>query len=487
MAGRRQNSHRARSRRARSHGARSQHVHETPEEMRSRVLGAFERWLDERVPAGRAREDVLYTVRTACEFKDGSLDSPNPSDWSPDLVDEIIGDIFPRKIVGVDSDETGRWKTGNDLLATRRALDGLATEMPLRVGNPMYQGMAGRMIQMAIDQGVDITAEGAMDEVVARFNAMPESFRRGLTPGEGFDDFVQAGEDDEDDEDDEDALFGVDDKDVTLDQGTALALELALRGNNIDFKRPISVEIPAAGVEAAALRETTLVAQARTMVDWVGRSRIISRDGALRRQDVDDLLPRLGIPDSDWPAADPMWEINAMVVPWVTTTRSGMLVMKGRRVRQGRLAGIFESADDAVTQVEIGRKAAHLAFDLLLGDARLIESEAKAHVLLLVAFSMASCRPTGCNLATLLSFERNLGRTDFEGSADEYDVMELCVTVLNQLRWLTELGLMDQTDSVARASVTFRPALVQALKALEAPFEVSLAVGAVPLLDEIPG
>ena len=277
MAGRRQKSHRARSRRARPHGARSQHVHETPEQMRARVLGAFERWLDERVPAGRARDDVLYTVRTACEFKDGSLDSPNPSDWSPHLVDEIIGDIFPRKIVGVDSEyiaaivpamhvyldfltETGRWKTGNDLLATRRALDGLATEVPLRVGNPMYQGMAGRMMQMAIDQGIDLTAEGAMDEVVGRFNAMPESFRRGLTPGDGLDGFVQAGEDDED------ALFGVDDEDVILDQGTALALELALRGNDIDFKRPISVEIPAAEVEAAALRETTLVAQADSAV-----------------------------------------------------------------------------------------------------------------------------------------------------------------------------------------------------------------------------
>ena len=75
-------------------------------------------------------------------------------------------------------------------------------------------------------------------------------------------------------------------------------------------------------------------------------------------------------------------------------------LIKGRRVRQGRLAGIFESADDAKTQVEIGRKAAHVAFDLLLGDAQLIESEAPAHVLLLLAFSMASCRPTGCNWPT---------------------------------------------------------------------------------------
>ena len=117
----------------------------------------------------------------------------------------------------------------------------------------------------------------------------------------------------------------------------------------------------------------------------------------------------------------------------------------------------------------------------------MIESEAPAHVLLLLAFTTASCRPTGCNLATLLSFERNLGRTDFEASADEYDVMELGVTVLNQLRWLTELGLMDQTDSVARASVAFRPALVEVLQTLDSRFDVALAVGAVPLLEAMPG
>ena len=488
MAGRRQ-----KSRRAKSH-----HVRETPEQMRSRVLGAFERWLDARVPAGPAPVDLLYTVRTACQFKDSSLDSPNPSDWSPDLVDEVIGDLFPRKLIGVDPDyvaaivpamhvyldfltETGRWKAGNDLLATRQALDGLVAELPLRIGNPMYQGAAGRMMQMAIDEGIDITDEGAIAEVIERFNAMPEDFRRGLTAGDGFDDVVEAGDFDED------AFFGADAEDLTPEQWAALAIDIGLRGIDIDVDRPISVEIPAADIEAAAFRGSTLVAQARMLVDWVGGSRIITRDGGLRRQDVDDLLPRLGIPDSDWPAGDPMWEINAMVLPWVTTTSSGMLVMKGRRVRQGRLSGIFESADEAETQVEIGRKAAHVAFDVLLGDAQLIESEAPAHNLLFVAFTMAWCRPTGCNLANLLGFERNLGRTDFEASADEHDVMELCVTVLNQLRWLTRLGLMDETDGVARASVAFRPALVEALQALEAPFEVSLAVGAVPLLEAMPG
>jgi len=307
MAGRRQ-----KSRRAKSH-----HVRETPEQMRSRVLGAFERWLDARVPAGPAPVDLLYTVRTACQFKDSSLDSPNPSDWSPDLVDEVIGDLFPRKLIGVDPDyvaaivpamhvyldfltETGRWKAGNDLLATRQALDGLVAELPLRIGSPMYQGAAGRMMQMAIDEGIDITDEGAIAEFIERFNAMPEDFRRGLTAGDGFDDVVEAGDFDED------AFFGADAEDLTPEQWAALAIDIGLRGIDIDFDRPISVEIPAADIEAAAFRSSTLVAQARMLVDWVGGSRIITRDGGLRRQDVDDLLPRLGIPDSDWPAGDPM-------------------------------------------------------------------------------------------------------------------------------------------------------------------------------------
>ena len=85
----------------------------------------------------------------------------------------------------------------------------------------------------------------------------------------------------------------------------------------------------------------------------------------------------------------------------------------------------------------------------------MIESEAPAHDLLFVAFTMAWCRPTGCNLANLLRIERDLARTDFEASADEHDVMELGVTVLNQVRWLATVGLMDETDGVARASVPF--------------------------------
>ena len=59
--------------------------------------------------------------------------------------------------------------------------------------------------------------------------------------------------------------------------------------------------------------------------------------------------------------------------------------------------------------------------------------------------------------------------------------MVLCVMVLNQLRWLRRLGLFDETDGVTRASVGFRPALVEALQTLNSMFAVSYADGAEPL------
>jgi len=120
------------------------------------------------------------------------------------------------------------------------------------------------------------------------------------------------------------------------------------------------------------------------------------------------------------------------------------------------------------------------------GTLKLIESEAPAHLLLLLGFTTAACRPTGCNLANLLRIERDLARTDFEASADECEVMELCVTVLNQLRWLATVGLM--TRPMSRTGFGgLRPALVEVLQTLGSRFDVSLAVGAVPLADEIPG
>ena len=98
-----------------------------PEVMRERVLGAFGRWLAENPVDGHDHGDVLDVVHTACELKASVLDEPNPADWSPSSMRDVIGEVFPAKTVGVDGHyartivpamlgyvdflvATGRWK-----------------------------------------------------------------------------------------------------------------------------------------------------------------------------------------------------------------------------------------------------------------------------------------------------------------------------------------------------------------------------------------
>ena len=496
----------ATARRQKSYRTKALAAPETPEQMRGRVLGAFERWLGVRVPVGPARDDVLRIVWTACEFKESYLDWPNPADWSAELVDEVIGDLFPAKMVGVDPEyaaaivpamltyveflaATDRWKVANDEQSTRRALDRLGAVLPSRFNDPGRLSIAGRLIQTALDEGVDIADEGAMATLVERFNDMPEPWRRGLLAGAdgALDDFTGDLTDDDFTDDD----LSDDDEMILDDHGDLVAVEskewnltafdMGVRGLGLDPSRPIRVEVPPAEVEAEALRRMALIERARMLVDWVGRGRTITREAGIRRQDADDLLARLDIPAANWPRGSSMWDVDALVPPWVAATTTGMLVLTGRKVLPGPHADIWGRADDAAGQVEIGRRAAQVVLELAFGAAEDLEPEMPAYALLMVAVTTASCAPGGCRLANLMRIETDLEREDFQATVGEGFAMVLCVMVLNQLRWLRRLGLFDETDGVTRASVGFRPALVEALQTLNSMFAVSYADGAEPL------
>ncbi len=151
---------------------------ETPQHMIDRVLRAFDRWLAQREPDQQRFSDMADIVRTACEMKSGQLGEPNPADWSPTTAAEVVGHVLPRKVVGVDDRYiatlvpamltyveflvvTGRWKPHNDADATRAALSGLGDDLPRRFSDPGRLSMAGRVLQLAVDEGVDLTEAGA--------------------------------------------------------------------------------------------------------------------------------------------------------------------------------------------------------------------------------------------------------------------------------------------------------------------------------------
>src|SRR5664279_3668144 len=75
---------------------------ETAEHMIDRVLGAFDRWLAQREPDPQRFGDTAGIVRIACDMKSDYLGEPNPADWSPATAAEVVGQVIPRKVVGVD-------------------------------------------------------------------------------------------------------------------------------------------------------------------------------------------------------------------------------------------------------------------------------------------------------------------------------------------------------------------------------------------------
>ena len=87
------------------------------------------------------------------------------------------------------------------------------------------------------------------------------------------------------DDDPEDQLDG-------SQEWIAMAVEMGVRGIDLDLAQPIPIEVPGVDDEAAALRATVLIERARILVDWVGRGRTITRDAAIRRQDAADLMLR---------------------------------------------------------------------------------------------------------------------------------------------------------------------------------------------------
>jgi hypothetical protein len=176
---------------------------ETAEHMIDRVLGAFDRWLAEREPNPQQFGETADIVRMACELKSSYLGEPNPADWNPVTAAEVVGQVIPRKVVGVDDRYiatlvpamltyveflvvTGRWKPHNDADATRAALSGLGDDLPRRFNDPGRLSMAGRLMQLAVDEGIDITEAGAIDGFMQRYNDMPYEWRKRLTDGSGM-------------------------------------------------------------------------------------------------------------------------------------------------------------------------------------------------------------------------------------------------------------------------------------------------------------
>lgn len=470
----------------RSRGKR-QAPRETSEVMRGRVLGAFGRWLTEHPVVGHDHGEVLDVVHTACELKASVLDEPNPADWSPSSLRDVIGEVFPAKTVGVDEHyartivpamlgyldflaATGRWKPQNSLQGSRLALLGLAEDLPARFGDPSRMSMASRLFGLAIEEGIDPSDPAALSDFMERFNEMPYEWRKRLTDGP-------------------DLLEG---PSVTpasapseapslFEEASQRAITLGLSGLRLGPGEMVRVTVPSAAEESTALREMEFVRRMRAMVEWVGAGRPVTQTGAMRRNDTVDWMRRYGLRVTDETKPASMWDIRDIGQPWAIAIETGMLELTSTKVRPGPASAVFDS-EDRIAQVDLGRLIVNVLLQHALSRSPFV-AELKPAVATVTVWLLAMlCRPTGLDIGYLRDFSaKRFGTTTHDDSVDRI-ASHVFSAILMEVRALDYFGLITEFDRRPLVPAGLRPAVVAAIHGPGAPLSVEFTEFAVPIV-----
>jgi len=496
---------------------------ETAEHMIDRVLGAFDRWLAQREPDPQRFGDTAGIVRIACDMKSDYLGEPNPADWSPATAAEVVGQVIPRKVVGVDDRYiatlvpamltyveflvvTGRWKPHNDADATRAALSALGDDLQGRFTDPDRLSMAGRLMQLAVDEGIDITEAGALDGFMQRYNEMPYEWRKRLTDGSGmlphlpdnprFDDPGLWDEESDNQESDDDEIgglgaFGA--EDILADLRATIDAGIAAIGFEVD--KPLRITVPDARSELAALLGTPLLTRITALAQWTRPGRKVTSTGAMRRGDTAEWARRFGVVRTDGAAPNSMWDWPELAAPWSIAEALGMIDISSTMAHPGPNSDILATGDLTV-QILCAREAFDSLLDGLVDAGSALPWIDDTVVGLLLAVLASLCRPDGADLSLLRSLAISVPHRESADPAEELPldfpedlseaisriVFTLVLGIVDQLR---EWGFVSTADGRTYVPPALCPAVVQAIDDPDSPFSITLKPGAVPL--EAPG
>jgi hypothetical protein len=456
------------------------------------VLGAFDRWLLERESDPDVRHEVADVVRTACELKGSILGEPNPADWDAQVAAEVVGRIIPRKVIGVDEQyartlvpgmltfieflaETGRWKQHNDVEALRTELTALGPQLPERFSDPGRLSMGGRLVQLAIDEGVDVSDPDALAGFTQRFNEMPYEWRKQLTdgpdtPGGPF------GDDGVEPWDDEDHEGPFDGTGVVEDLHNAVVTGAAAVGFTGE---PVKITVPHAETELAALLGTPLLTRMSALLEWVAPGQKVTSTGAMRRSDTADWTRKFGIPIPPGSTPNSMWDLPELAIPWSAAAALGFIDIAATKAYPGVDVGVFIDGDTS-TRVGYARDAVKLLLDQLIEPGDELSDLTSAVIGLLLPVLASLCRPEGADLTPLRTLADPEPASTRVALSDAIGRI-LFAVVLNIVEMLREWGLVSTVGTRESVPPALRPAVVQAIYGPSAPFSIRLEPGAVPL------
>jgi hypothetical protein len=232
-------------------------------------------------------DTAVGEMETLLDLARGYLEIDGPADLGAGDLEELLLQIYPRKVTVFDPEDTKDTIPAiRDFLAyltdrgemqegTARALEGeldrIAPRFTDTVMDPSNWGMASTLLHEMAADGVDVDDQAAVDRWIGRYNA-----HLGLPDGEG------------EYEDDDEEL---------LDLKEAFGLP--------DEMPPI--RLPAVPELAAMARRAPLMAQLRALAWWLGAGRAVNEDAGLADGgDAAEAAAELGLAV---PRFEHLWEL----------------------------------------------------------------------------------------------------------------------------------------------------------------------------------
>ena len=268
-----------------------------------KISAEFSRWAaaPDRELSGEPEADAAEVELLLGLVRD-QLGLDDPARLKPGDLEELLLDVYPRKVTVFDPEDTQDTVPAlRDLLAfladtgrltsaaarrLGRELEQVAPRFADAVMDPSRWGPARSITQALVAEGVDITDSAAVQDWIARYNASASE---------------AAGDLDFDQEDyDLKEAFGLPD-------------------------RLPAMRLPPLDELAALARKSPLLAEAGRLAEWAGPGRAVDEDGELTAADTIAAATHLGIGTGDPSAVTAMYDVPELVHLWDLALAAGFL------------------------------------------------------------------------------------------------------------------------------------------------------------------
>lgn len=351
------------------------------------LLAQFALWRRESVSQEQADDEAAH-VEPLLRLKDEQLESPDPTYWTEQLIEVLLTQVVPRKVVQPREmameqgpalgqffaflESRGRWhRDGLEVGQARRVLEGLEFTVLEAADDPSARSFSGNLMTYASTLGVGLEAPEQFDDFVQWYNtALTDAERHEISdtgrlasPSTTFDPAEWSG-----------AAAPV------PSGGSAFFPDAAGQGassaadgfadappwpwflpDRSEMEQPLlalaqAEEDPRA--IAAEHAEVALVQRAAQLLEFVGDGRPATATGALKLVDVRHLIEEWGL-DLAPERLTSMWQVDEITGPWVALLTGGWITTTGTKVRPGdeALAPYSPASEDAESFTRFARAA----------------------------------------------------------------------------------------------------------------------------------